>query len=86
MRTLIVGLGAAVLATAAFANDQTTNEQTTTTTTTSQTTDTQVASMDTSSRAFVKLDADSDGRISAIEAANVPALSAASARARPSLT
>jgi len=50
-------MGATILvASAAFANDQTDT--------------TKVAAADTSAAAFTKLDADNDGRVSAIEAAN----------------
>lgn len=63
MRKLVLGMGAAALmASLAFANDETTN--------------TQVAASDTTSAAFTKLDADNDGRVSAIEAANNSSLAA----------
>lgn len=72
MRKLALGIGAAALvASAAFAGDETT------TTTTTQTDQTQVAAIDTSSGAWSKLDADHDGRVSAIEAANDTKLAAA---------
>src|SRR5262245_28211108 len=70
MRTLILGT-AALLATAAFANDQTASS------TSQAADDTKVAAIDTSSSAFAKLDTDHDGRVSAIEAANNSQLSAA---------
>jgi hypothetical protein len=70
MRKLVLGMGAtALLATVAFASDQTS--------TTTQTEQTKVAALDTSSSAFAKLDADHDGRVSAIEAANNSSLAAA---------
>jgi hypothetical protein len=57
MKKLILGMSAMALmaSAAAFAGDQD---------------DTKVAAADTSAAAFTKLDADADGRISAIEAAN----------------
>lgn len=57
MRKLVLGLSAtALMATAAFAQEQTTTEST------------RMAAAD--SAVFTKLDADADGRVSAIEAAN----------------
>jgi Ca2+-binding EF-hand superfamily protein len=54
-KTIVLGLSAAALfATAAFAQDE----------------DTRVAAANTAAAAFSKLDADADGRVSAIEAAN----------------
>ena len=63
MRKLIF-IGAALAASAAFAQTQTEDE-------------TRTAALDTSSAAFTKLDADGDGRVSAIEAANDTKLAAA---------
>ena len=72
MRKLALGIGvAALLGTAAFAGEPTASS------TSQATDDTKVATVDTSSSAFSKLDADHDGRISAIEAANDSQLSAA---------
>jgi Ca2+-binding EF-hand superfamily protein len=57
MKKIVLGMSAAaLLATVAFGNDETAT--------------TQVAALDTSPAAFSKLDADKDGRVSAIEAAN----------------
>ena len=56
MRKLVLGMSAvALFATAAFANDED---------------GTKVAAAGSTSAAFTKLDADADGRVSAIEAAN----------------
>lgn len=58
MKKTALGIGAAALvAAAAWAQESSTD-------------DTKVAALDTSAAAFQKLDADSDGRVSAIEAAN----------------
>ncbi|MFO7276903.1 MAG: EF-hand domain-containing protein [Pseudomonadota bacterium] len=58
MRKTALGIGAAALvAAAAWAQESSTD-------------DTKVAALDTSAAAFQKLDADNDGRVSAIEAAN----------------
>ncbi len=55
-KTIVLGLSAAALfATAAFAQDEDS---------------TRVAAANTTAAAFTKLDADADGRVSAIEAAN----------------
>ncbi len=57
MRKLALGIGAlALMASAAFAQDEEDN--------------TRVAAVDSTTAAFTKLDADTDGRVSAIEAAN----------------
>jgi hypothetical protein len=64
MKKAILGMGAALVAVAAFANDP-------------QTDDTKVAAVDVNSAAFAKLDADTDGRVSAIEAANDTNIAAA---------
>ncbi len=62
MKKIVLGMSAAaLLASVAFA-DETAN--------------TQVAALDTSPAAFSKLDADKDGRVSAIEAANDSKLAA----------
>ncbi len=64
MRRLVLGMSAAALvATAAWAADQQTDE-------------TQVAALNRTWAAFAKLDADQDGRISALEAANDPMVAA----------
>lgn len=56
MKKAVLGIGAALVAVAAFANDP--NQ------------DTKVAAVDANSATFAKLDADMDGRVSALEAAN----------------
>jgi hypothetical protein len=56
MKKAALGIGAALVAVAAFANDP--NQ------------DTKVAAVDANSATFAKLDADTDGRVSALEAAN----------------
>lgn len=59
MRKAVLGMSAlALVAAAAWANDQTTEESK------------RMAAVDTSVAAFSKLDTDGDGRVSAIEAAN----------------
>jgi Ca2+-binding EF-hand superfamily protein len=63
MKKLVLGMSAAALiATAAFAGEEDT---------------TKMAAADTSAAAFTKLDADADGRVSAIEAANDSKVAAA---------
>ena len=57
MKKAVLGIGAALAAMAAFANDPTQD-------------DTKVAAVDAESATFAKLDADTDGRVSAIEASN----------------
>src|SRR5262245_48155178 len=65
MKKLVLGMSAAALvASAALAGDQSSDP-------------TQVAALDTAPAAFSKLDADKDGRVSAIEAANDSKLAAA---------
>jgi hypothetical protein len=64
MKKAILGMGAALVAVAAFANDP-------------QQDDTKVAAVDVNAAAFAKLDADTDGRVSAIEAANDTKVAAA---------
>jgi Ca2+-binding EF-hand superfamily protein len=65
MRKLVLGVSAgALVATAAWAADQPTQE-------------TQVAALNRTWAAFARLDADQDGRISALEAANDPLVAAA---------
>lgn len=63
MKKAVLGIGAALVAVAAFGNDPTQ--------------DTQVAAVDVNTAAFAKLDADTDGRVSAIEAANDTKVAAA---------
>lgn len=57
MKKAVLGIGAVLVAAAAFANDPTNEE-------------TKVAAVDADSATFAKLDADTDGRVSAIEASN----------------
>jgi hypothetical protein len=65
MRRLVLGMSAAALvATAAWAADQ-------------QSEETQVAALNRTWAAFARLDADQDGRISALEATNDPLVAAA---------
>jgi Ca2+-binding EF-hand superfamily protein len=67
MKKAVLGMSvAAVLATAAWAND---------------TEDTKLAAADPTVKAFTKLDADADGRVSAIEAANDTKVAAGFTRA-----
>jgi hypothetical protein len=84
MRKLLIGLSAlALISIAGFVAAQTEKNQSsaeTTATTASQPdrgTKLRLAAMDTSDAAFRKLDADNDGRISAIEAADNPRVAAA---------
>jgi Ca2+-binding EF-hand superfamily protein len=63
MKKAILGMGAVLVAAAAFANDPQDP--------------TKVAAVDVNSAAFAKLDADTDGRVSAIEAANDTKIAAA---------
>jgi EF hand len=87
MRKLLLGLAAlALISIAKYVTAQTTAQPSsteTTTSTTPPTTETEdgtkmrLAAMDTSAAAFRKLDADKDGRISALEAADNPRLAAA---------
>ena len=63
MKKAILGMGALVVAAAAFANDPQDP--------------TKVAAVDANAAAFAKLDADTDGRVSAIEAANDTKIAAA---------
>jgi hypothetical protein len=66
MKKAVLGMSlAALFATAAWANDE----------------DTKVAAADPSAMAFTKLDADADGRLSAIEAANDTKIAAGFTRA-----
>jgi thymidine phosphorylase len=65
MKKAILGMGAALVAAAAFANDP------------QQSDPTKVAAVDANAAAFAKLDADTDGRVSAIEAANDTKIAAA---------
>src|SRR5690349_20242389 len=65
MKTLIMGT-AALLATTAFAQ----TNQSSSTQSTSSASSSRMATMDTSSSAFTRLDKNSDGRISSVEAAN----------------
>ncbi|MGQ0835613.1 MAG: hypothetical protein ACT4O5_11985 [Gammaproteobacteria bacterium] len=60
----VLGIGAALVAMAAFAQDPAKD-------------DTKVAAVDADSAAFAKLDADTDGRVSAIEASNDAKVAAA---------
>ena len=83
MRKLLLGLSAiALISIAGYVAAQTEKNQSSTeaTTTASQPdpgTKLRLAAMDTSDAAFRKLDADNDGRISAIEAADNPRVAAA---------
>jgi hypothetical protein len=63
MKKAILGMGAVLVAAAAFANDPQDP--------------TKVAAVDANAAAFAKLDADTDGRVSAIEAANDTKVAAA---------
>jgi hypothetical protein len=65
MKKAILGMGAVLVAAAAFANDP------------QQQDPTKVAAVDVNAAAFAKLDADTDGRVSAIEAANDTKIAAA---------
>ena len=64
MKRAVLGIGAALVAIAAFAQDPAKD-------------DTKVAAVDADSAAFAKLDADTDGRVSAIEASNDAKVAAA---------
>jgi Ca2+-binding EF-hand superfamily protein len=65
MKKLVLGMSAtALIATAAFANDQTPGNS-------------RMAAADNTSAMFQKLDSDADGRVSAIEAANDSKVAAA---------
>jgi hypothetical protein len=84
MRKLLLGLSAvALISIAGFVVAQTEKNQSSTETTTATAsqpdpgTKLRLAAMDTSEAAFRKLDADNDGRISAIEAADNPRVAAA---------
>jgi hypothetical protein len=64
MKKAVLGIGAVLVAATAFANDPTKDQD-------------KIAAVDADSASFAKLDADTDGRLSAIEASNSVRVAAA---------